>query len=780
MKSVSAEAGIDRRPPPYKYSALISHTTNQEYSPNSIRPEDGDTGSSLMVEYYRTIVRYRRLILTIAVCGAIAGIFSHLTTQPIYRTRTSLDIQSLNGDFMNMRSIDPTGASSSETNVQTQIKLLQSDSLMDRVRAKLTSEAHQDYIERTDLLSQTRRTLHLNGSQPIPFPALLDETIKLVKVKPLGLTRLVEVSCDSWDAAFAAHFCNTLTSEFQAQDLESRGSEAKRTSDWLMRQASDIRQKAENSEQRLMSETGGNGLILSQESNTVGEDHLRQLQGELVKAQADRMEKEAQARVAETAAVELTPTVVNDATYTAAQAKLAELRNQVAALIPPLTEANPKIIHLRSEIRQAEETIAKAGTDSAKRLHNEYMAAKHREELLTLAYHSQEASVSSDLEKGSKVALLRREVESEQQLYQTLLQRAKEAGFASAMQASTIRIVDEARTPHLPVYPQHLTTTVIGLILGSFSGLAIAFFKDRNVKVLRMPGDSAQLLHIHELGVIPSPTSGGNMISARSGSNRIVTTIDLSSTVTKSRQKNAMEAVGWNEQFSLVAEAYRNTTHSLLLSDSIKGARIYVISSPGASEGKTTVTSNLGIALSKSKLRVVLIDGDLRKPSLHKALSVSNEIGLRDVLRGEVNLSDSSLMSFCKPTAFPKLSVIPSGKGHEEVVELLHSSRLSDLLERLTHEFDVILVDTPPMLHMADARIIAGHTNGAILILRSGVTKRDEAVTALSLLNHDRVPVVGTVLNDFNPTKEGKSSYYSSYYAYKHNGESEDHLAVSS
>jgi succinoglycan biosynthesis transport protein ExoP len=738
--------------------------------------DEEDRGKNLFVDYYRTFARHRRLILLLAGIGLVAATLMHLTTQPVYRTRTSLDIQSLNGDFMNVRAVDPTiGGTSNDTNLETQIKLLQSDSLMERVQQRLTAEPHPEFVQRNDLLSRAARLVHLDRTDGIPYQALLDETVKGVTVKPLGITRLIEVRCDSWDPTFAAKFCNTLTSEFQEEDLENRGTEAKHTSDWLMHQASDIRQKAEESEQRLFAATGGNGLILSQESNSVGEDRLRQLQAELVKAQADRMEKEAQTTVARTASPDSTPNIVDDPAYAASRAKLGDLKNEVAALVPPLTEANPKIIHLRSQIKQIEDNMATQRIDSGQQLQNEYTAAKHREDLLTLAYRTQEAGVSTDLEKGSQVSLLRREVESEQQLYQTLLQRAKEAGFASAMQASTIRVVDAARKPKLAVYPQRITAGIIGLLLGSIIGVIIAFFKDRNTEVFRLPGQSERLLQIDELGVIPSsPNIGAGL---RTSSKTILgDSLKLSS----GDRHGALETARWDDKFSLVAEAYRNATLSLMLTGRGKQSRIYVVSSPSCGEGKSTVVSNLGVALSKAKLRVALVDGDLRKPNLHRAMSVSNTFGLRNILRGEFDFRSSSLSSFCLPTAFPELYVIPAGQGSEEVVELLHSSKLSDLIDRLAKDFDVVLIDTPPMLHMADARIFAGYADGAILILRSGITTRAQAITARDLFDHDRVQVIGTVLNDFNPAKEGQSNYYKSYYAYQQESESKRSLAVRS
>jgi capsular exopolysaccharide synthesis family protein len=194
---------------------------------------------------------------------------------------------------------------------------------------------------------------------------------------------------------------------------------------------------------------------------------------------------------------------------------------------------------------------------------------------------------------------------------------------------------------------------------------------------------------------------------------------------------------------------------------------MYVVSSPGAGEGKTTVVSNLGVALSQSQRRVVILDGDLRKPGLHLAFGIANTTGLRNLLRGEINPLTAPLELFCRKTSVANLSIVTSGSGNEEVTELLHSPRTADLLQRLGEEFDLVLIDSPPMLHMADARIFADHTDGVILVFRSGVTNLDQAQAAHGILVHDRVRVLGSILNDFDPAREGMSGYYKSYYQYQ-------------
>ena len=297
-------------------------------------------------------------------------------------------------------------------------------------------------------------------------------------------------------------------------------------------------------------------MILSSDSNSIGEDRLRQLQGELVHAQAERMERESQARIAETASPDSVPAVIESPTYRSYKQTLADLNAKVAELVPPLTEENPKVIHLRSEIREVQMGMAQERSSTLAQVRNEFDSARHHEDLLTATYAALQSSVSNEMSKTARVNLLRREVDSEQQLYQTLLSRAKEAGFATAMQATTIRVVDRAVAPKVPISPRRGLATGVGVLLGSVCGLGFAFFKERSSNVFRLPGEVERHLHVHELGVIPSavaPRRGQILpaLRARAGA--------------ESEKLDGPALTCWNEHFSIVAEAYRNTTHSILL-----------------------------------------------------------------------------------------------------------------------------------------------------------------------------------------------------------------------
>ena len=333
------------------------------------------------------------------------------------------------------------------------------------------------------------------------------------------------------------------------------------------------------------------------------------------------------------------------------------------------------------------------------------------------------------------------------------------------MQAATIRVVDAAQVPQSASSPRRWLAACVGLLLGSFGGIGLAFFRERNDRVFRAPGDIPRYLNVQELGVIPS---------AKKIKRSIQPTASLSiSGGTLPAESEVITLTRWGDDYSIAAEAYRNATLSILLDDTSQRPRSYVVSSPSAGEGKTTIVSNLGVALSKSRLRVVLIDGDLRRPALHRAFGLDNTTGLRNILRGEVDLQSVRTESLVQRSSLKNISIIPAGKGSEDVVELLHSAYFGALLCRLSRDFDVVLIDTPPITHMADARILARHADGAILVFRAGVTTRDEAADARDRFDRDGVRLVGTLLNDFKPERDGRNGYYSSYTRYQDGSEAD-------
>jgi polysaccharide biosynthesis transport protein len=757
---------LERQRPATAIVRTSYQTSDDRWEP-SILPENG----SLLVEYLEVLRRRRGLIALLAVIGAVLGFATTVWRLPVYRARTSLDIQNLNDNFLNRGDVALTSDgkdSTEQTRVQTQIKFLQSETLRQRTMKRIRAKGAAVPIPRNDLFSQAERALGLPDGDEIPSEQLLQYASRHVTVKPLGLTRLVEVTCDSYDPKFSAEYCNTLTSEFSAQDRDVRMVEAQKTSEYLSRQLLDVRASVATAEKQLEAATGHDGLTLPQGGGTVAQQRLADLQAEFMKAQADRIQKESQYDNSLSASPDSLPVVLDSAAYRDQQTRLADLRHQVAMLVPPLTEENPRVKHLRAQIAEAESAELGVKQNILTRLSNEFTSARHREAILLAAYHDQEKKVSAEMTRQNQVSMLRHEVESGQQLYQTLLQRVKEAGFAAAMQASTVRVVDAAALVATSISPRYSTALITGLLIGLLIGTGIAFYKERTQTVLRSPEDVPRYLQLKQLGVIPSVRPSLRVLplmpKTSSASTSLITLRPNSrpgETTASAREANQQQSQKW-----LLAEAYRNVTYSILRANKAgRPAKVYVVSSPGAGDGKSTVTCNLGIALAQSNKRVLLIDGDLRRPRLHELTGVENVRGFRNLL-SDSELAKDSLDEFCLATPIDNLFVLPTGRGQGEPANLLQSEAMSNLLARLSQQFDLILIDSPPVIHMADARILAGMSNGVILVFRARSTARESAMTARDLFLDDEVEVVGTILNDFDPAREGQHTYYSSFYAY--------------
>jgi polysaccharide biosynthesis transport protein len=730
---------------------------------------------SLAVEYFHMLVRHRWAVLGAALCGALIGIAVTLPKQPVYQAYTSLEVQGLNENFMNTHAVDLTttaGADSAESYLQTQIKLIQSQSMIARASKKVKEQFKPAPENRTDVISQVRQFLGFGSAAPIPVDALVKDVADTVKVKPMGLTRLVQINCTSTSPSLASTFCNTLASEFIKNDLEVRSDTAQKTGEYLTEQLQDVRKNLERNEQLLQSYAQQTTLLSSGDKEGVAQDKLRQLQTELSQAQADRIMKQSQYELIASANPDSLPPVLDSGPLREYQTKLSDLKQQYADLSTSFTADYPKVQRLQAQIAELEKTVSKERGNTISRIKNDFEAARHRETLLAAAYGGQTRLVSSLAPKQTQYNMLTREVESGRQLYTTLLQRVKEAGFVSAMHSSPVRIVDVAREPVMPVSPQPVVNVFAGLFLGGAAGVFLAFFKDRTNRRLQKPGEATSQLNLRELGVIPaasvdrlpSPKGKRTLHIAKTGitEQKLLGPAPLEAA-------SGLELVTWLNKGSLMAESYRGVMSSLLFSGvnaSDQKIRL-LVTSPSVSEGKTTLVSNLGIALAQTKRSVVLIDGDLRRPRLHKIFNLDNSVGLSNVLTGDIDPITCPLDKIVRSTTVPGLYVVPGGPPVDDAASTLFSPHLAPLIDRLQREFAAMLIDSPPMLHLTDARVLARYADGVVLVVRAGATTRDAAMSAQHIFEADGTPIYGTVLNDFDPANDLDLNYYKSYHEYQ-------------
>jgi capsular exopolysaccharide synthesis family protein len=714
-----------------------------------------------LLEYWRILRRRKGALLLLTFTGGLSTCLFTLPQTPLYQARTSIEVQSLNENFLNLRAVNPTTDSASmaapEYDVQTQIRVLQSRTLVERVIRKLDLE-HRALAVDAGRVSAWRRAFGL-AQPPAGREAALRQAAGNLKVHGQPNTRLIEISCDSTDPRLAADFLNTLSRELIEQNLESRWKTTETTGEWLSRQMEGVRIKLEKSEDQMQDYARSTGLLFTSEKNNVAEEHLSQLQDELSKAQAERVARQSKLEIAASTAPDALPDVLDDEALRAAQAKRNDLRRQLAELAASFTPEHPKVKRVEAQIASVEASLAADRANILRRIRTDYESAQRREQLLATGYTAQAQLVGDQAGKVAHYNILKREVDTSRQLYDSMLQRVKEAGVAAALRASNIRVIDEAAPPTVPYKPNLVHNTLAGLLVGAFCGVVLLVTRDRSDRTLQEPGDAAFYLGMPELGVIP-----GAARLARHGLRHLPRPF---AKLAPAPARTGLTV--WPPQPSALAESFRSASASLLFG-APEGERphVLVVSSPAPREGKTTVTANLAVALAEIGCRVLAVDADLRKPSLHEIFGVENGVGLAGVLRGTVPAT-RPLGELVSPTAVPNLTVLTAGSAAPADIALLHSPRLRELLTLARAHYDAVLIDTPPMAAMADARVVARQADGVILVARAGRTSRESLRSSSQRFLEDGTRVIGTILNDWDPrrsSRHGNDRYSECYRSY--------------
>ena len=352
--------------------------------------------------------------------------------------------------------------------------------------------------------------------------------------------------------------------------------------------------------------------------------------------------------------------------------------------------------------------------------------------------------MTADGEKSIQYNILKREVDSNRQLYEAMLQKVKESAIASAVRASNIRVVDAAAAPGSPYKPSLKTDASMGLLGGLFLGIVFVVIRERANRTLQEPGETPFWLNLPELGVIPSASVRGRLFIKDYGrkllgeGNRDLSLAPAKATgAAGEAPQDRVELVTWLQKPSAIAEAFRVVLTSLLFSgNNGSRPRVLVVTSSSPRDGKSTVASDLAIALAEIKQKVLLIDANLRRPRQHEIFQVPNIKGLSTLLL-ERPLPPERLEGIVQETRIPGLFLLPSGPTNQAAANLLYSANLPELLAQFKKEFDMVILDTPPMLQMPDARVVGRIADGVLLVLRAGQTTRDAAIAARQRFSED-------------------------------------------
>jgi succinoglycan biosynthesis transport protein ExoP len=691
-----------------------------------------ENGFAILVRRHR-----RAAILFFAISVAAACLYARFAPKT-YKVQTVLEIIGLNQDFMNIRDVSPTGSGIvDQTYIETQIRLLQNEAVTNRVIAAMAGKVPSSLAPSSEVEE-----------------ALLRRILSTVKVKEEGASNLVRISLVGPDARLAADTANELSQQYIEEEQNARTSQAAETNTFLRQQLDQARAKLQNSEKSLQDYARDSGIVLTDDTHeSVASEHLREVQQGLAQAEVDLATRQAQLDVARHTSGDSLPEVVNDPIIREDQNKLRDLRGQLADLSTTMTPQNYKVQKVQAQIHDLENELTRHRNTIVERLTMEQRQASRRQTLLEEQYRRQLLTVMDQGGKQVHYNMLRHEADVDRQIYQSMVQRVKEAGVMAALRAPNARVVLAAIPPSAPTSPNLVTSLLLSLLFAAVATVLYILIAERRDRSLRSPGQTELFLPNAELAAIPR---------ARLTGRRVRTGI-LALDKTGAHRCHPMLKHWTNQEGTVLSEAFRMAGTSILLrTEGGAQSRVLLITSPHPQCGKTMSVANLAVSLAEGSRRVAIVDGDLRKSGLSHLFGYEASPGLSENL-AETRTDDP--LTLLRSTDFAGVWILPSGTVRENAAKLLQSNRLGSIIETLRAEFHFVLLDGPPLLGFADARLLGKYAEGTILICRAGRTEREELNEAWSILREDGATVLGTILNAYD-LKTERPSRYRTYLGY--------------
>lgn len=664
---------------------------------------------------------YVAILIVTAVCGLTAFLLTFLQA-PVFQARALLYVHPPDERLATMSGDTPGEWSDKpEAYMETQAAILKSDSLIGRV---ITSLAAQQPPGET----ATWRTRV--GIAHAPAPLGVSDARRRLGVSLAPLSRTLEIRFDASDPAYAAAVVNGLAAELGHEATAMRRQSAEASEAWLVTQLEREKVALQKSEDALQDFAKTLGLAATGEGDSVESERLRQLQAELSKAQAERVVKQSQFEVAAASPVESLPQVLENHNLSEYQSKIAELKRQLAELKTSLTPTNYRVQKVEAQLAELQTALEAERASVVRGIRVDRETAERRERLLANAFTEQAAVVSDLGAKATRYNVLKRELETERRIYDSMLQKTKEAGMASALRQSTIHVIDPATSPQAPYKPARTMSLAVGCVAGFLLAFVGVVLYEATDKRIRRPGEAPAVSGARELGVLPYERT---FEDGDTGGARLAQSVVW------------MSAHGSGR--NLLNSLRSSVVPALLSGGGRPRARAVVISSPEAGDGKSTVAVNLALALSSRSRRVLLVDANSCNPQLARRFGISHKYGFANLLAAPHPIDECPDEFLGFETSRPGLFVLPLGHGETHLAETLYSDRLPLLIERLYERFDVILIDTPPVLEMPEARMLGQLTDGVVLTVSAGHTTTDILKQAVSVLHADGVPLLGTVLN---------------------------------
>jgi succinoglycan biosynthesis transport protein ExoP len=714
-----------------------------------------------LTDYLLILRKHKWLILSFALAVVTFVTVTTVRMQPVYEATARIEIDRENPNLTNFtgNGNDAGGEADGEDDyIETQSKILMSETVaLETIRSVgLQNDpafGGQPGKPVADAAS---------GGANQPRPAALEAFLRNLTVTRVPNSELLDVTFAANDPQLAARVVNAQIDNFIEQNFRSKFEATTQASNWLAGQLDEMKVKVEDSENASLAYERENQIWTVDQNQDISTEKLGEIEKELTEAQADRIDKEAFYQLAQAGNYDAIPAVRESLVIQDILKQEGQLNADYADALAQYGPKFPKVIRLQAQIKQLDDMINREKQNIANQVEAEYRGASQREMLLQQALDAQKTEANSTAEKLVQYNILKREADTDKDLYDGMLQKLKEAGIQAGLRSSNIRVVDPALVPSAPSRPQKARNILLGLLVGLVGGVGLALLREYMDNTIKTPDDIEMLARLPSLAVVPAFAAGNGHSTGRIS--RLLKPAGNGTT-----KEGHVELVSHNMPQSQMSEAFRALRTSLLLSQAEHPPQVILVTSALPHEGKTTCAVNLAVTLAQLGDKTLLVDADLRKPGINRALSLvdGKHAGLSSYLAG---VSSLDLITVPHP-AIENLAAIPTGPIPPNPADLLSSRRLAELILELRKRYKFVVIDSPPAMAATDAIILSVLVDGVLLVARSHETPKEAFARARDLLVSVNSRILGAVLNAVDSS--APNYYYSyRYYPYAY-GESE-------
>jgi polysaccharide biosynthesis transport protein len=754
-------------------------------------PLDVDDERAHLRDYMKAVRKRLWLVVGLAVLVTALVAVMMLRRHNVYEAtaRVQVDLEAANPLLSSSKnsSIVVSNPVNDPAYFNTQLQILASPGLLRRAVKSLDLERNTTFVakmNRRPLWKNLERVVGLAGTDQVaarpagelpvaaakgaedveeserlaPFIEALKRDLRIEPVKetrlPTKETRLIEINYTSGDARLAARVVNAIGDSFAAANLDKKTRTGTTSGGFLDQRIAELQSQIRDGEQKLIVYGKSNQILsLDPTQNTVV-DRLVGLNKQLLEAENERKLAEASYRAAQAPGAASALAQENAKSMDDAEQKLGELQQRRAQLLVEATEEWPEVKEVDQQIaslqRRIGEMQSRAITVVVTNLKTRYEQSLSRESALRTSFDQQRGETLTQNEAAINYHIIQQEIETNKNLLDGLLQRSKENDVALAGTPNNIAVVDYAITPRQPAGPQRLLAVILAFIISVAFGICLAVFLEYLDNTVRSAADVERMLGLPALAIIPSI---GGFARRR---------------FFRSARPNADGALARpvllseNGARSTISEAYKQLRTSILLSTAGHAPQTLLVTSAKPGEGKTTTAVNTAISLAQTGARVLIIDADLRRPMIHNIFQIVNVAGLSTALSR--TMSDGDMLALIEVQAESGLHVLTSGPIPPNPAELLGSNQMKTLLQRLSANFDHIVIDSPPITNVTDGVLLAALVDGVLLVVHGGQSTRELVRRTRGLLRGVGARIFGVVLNN---VKQGDEDYYYRGYSQK-------------